>query len=406
MTRFLAPAVVRRLLERILGESSADLRGLLLPRFHQPLVASNRAALIISRVRLVAALFAFLSPLWIALDVLFFPTAVWIELAAGRVGASVAFAVLSLLYHKSDNPRHAYYALAMMFVIPTAFYWYSHLLFSAGGLELSGLTASMVTGYAFLPFVMVAGLAVFPLTAVEGALFALPSLVVEVAAGSFGGGLLRGDSQLGLVWLFLLIAAVAVLAAMSQLHYLSEIVIKSSHDPLTGAFNRGSGEELLEKYFTLAIRNGTPLALIYIDLDDFKGINDRFGHEAGDEALRGAASAMMKAVRREDLLVRWGGEEFLMVLPHAREQEPATILGRLAEIGLGRRPDGLPVTASMGQAEFLRDRPESLAELLEVADRRMYRAKREGKNRVCFGDKVRDLSGEWIAPRPAALRTA
>jgi len=380
------------LTQRILGESNTDLRGLLFPWYQSELISSHRAALIISRVRLIAAAFALLSPTWIVLDIIFFPAAMCIKLAIGRLVASGAFAVLSLLYQKSDRMKDAYLALAMMFLIPTLFFWYSHFLFATIPLELTGLSASLVAGYAFLPFIMAVGLGVFPLTALEGLAFASPALMVELVSGAFGANLVSPDAHLGLIWLFFLVAMVAVLAGMSQLHYLSEIVIKSSHDPLTTAFNRAAGEELLEKYFLLAQRNDTPLSLVFVDLDNFKSINDSYGHEAGDAVLRSAATAIDDSIRREDLLIRWGGEEFLIVLPHAAGKDPTSMVARLAENGFGTRPDGKPVTASMGQAEFLSDKPDDLAKFVELADRRMYCAKRSGKNRICYGDETAEIT--------------
>jgi len=385
-----------RLLDRVLGDrASSDLRGLLFPWYQPEIVASQRTSLIISRVRFIAALFALLTPLWIVLDMMFFPPGTYLKLATARLAAAVAFGALALLYHKSDRLRDAYIALALMFMIPTLFFVYSHMLFTSSGAQLTGFTASLVTGYAFLPFIMAAGLSVFPLTALEGLIFALPALFAELLSSAFGSSFISQDAHLGMIWLFALIATIAILAGMSQLHYLSEIVIKSSHDPLTGAFTRGAGEELLEKYYLMARRNNIPLTLIFMDLDNFKSVNDTYGHEAGDEVLRNAAQAILQQIRKEDLLVRWGGEEFLLVLPHADGKDPASTMKRLGSHGIGLRPDGTPLTASLGQAEYLRDRPRDLAEFIDIADRRMYRAKSSGKNRLCYGEDPSELTVDW-----------
>lgn len=382
--------------ERILGRrANSDLRGLLFPWYQSGIVASQRTSLIISRVRLISALFALLTPLWIILDILFFPPDTYLKLAATRLAASAGFAALALLYRKSDRIMDAYVALATMFLIPTLFFVYSHVLFASTPASVTGFSASLVAGYAFLPFIMAAGLSVFPLTALEGLAFALPALVAESVSDILGHTLIAQNTQLGLLWLFCLLATMAVLAGMSQLHYLSEIVIKSSHDPLTGAFNRAAGEELLEKYYLMAQRNQMPLTLIFLDLDNFKSLNDTYGHEAGDEALRNATSAILNRTRREDLLIRWGGEEFLLVLPYAEGKDPAAMTRRLGYHGIGLRPDGTPLTASLGQAEYLRDQPRNLGHFIDIADRRMYCAKRSGKNRLCYGDGPDDIGTDW-----------
>ncbi|MEO5338435.1 MAG: GGDEF domain-containing protein [Magnetospirillum sp. WYHS-4] len=384
-------AAIRDVVRRILGESQADLRGLMLPRYQSELVAAQRASLIISRVRLVSIFFAVLTPLWIVLDIIFFWPELWTNLAVGRVVAAVAFLGLSLSYQRSERILDAYFSMAILFAIPTAFFAYSHFLFAGADRGLSGMAASLAAGYAFLPFVMAAGLSIFPLTALEGVAFAAPAVIVELIASRFGAVLMEGDTQLGLVWLLVLISAVAVMSGMSQLHYLIEIIIKSSHDHLTSAFNRAAGEELLEKYFLLAQRNRTPLSLIFFDLDKFKSVNDGYGHEAGDIVLRDAAANIIASIRKVDLFIRWGGEEFLVVAPYAPGDRTNALVDRIAETGLGTRPDGKPVTASMGRAEILADNPETLERLIEIADGRMYRAKQSGRNRLCFGDGPDDF---------------
>ena len=158
---------------RLLGSlPREELRNLLLPAGHAPLLARRRAEMIISRVRMVAALFALLTPLWIIVDALVFSWPVSIMLGIGRLVTSLAFGLLALSYGKSTKMADAYRALALLFGIPTLFFMYSHPLLSH--FQLVGPAAAIAAGYAFLPFVMVAGLSVFPLTALEGALFALP----------------------------------------------------------------------------------------------------------------------------------------------------------------------------------------------------------------------------------------
>ena len=149
---------------------------------------------------------------------------------------------------------------------------------------------------------------------------------------------------------------------------------------------------MLERYYLLAQRNRAPLSLVFLDLDDFKSINDKFGHDAGDRVLRNAANAIMNSIRREDLLIRWGGEEFVIVLPHTLERGCIEMNHRLSSNGLGLRPDGTALTASLGLAEVLKDKPISMTEFIDLADKRMYLAKQTGKNRICYGNSAEDFS--------------
>ncbi|MEG3640196.1 GGDEF domain-containing protein [Magnetococcus sp. PR-3] len=384
--------MIQQLLNRLLGDTQTDPRGLLAPWYHTELIASQRAVLMISRVRMVSAIFAILTPLWVILDLLFLPQEVWPALAVARLIAAGSFGALALVFHSSDRLRDAYVGLAAMLAIPMSFFIYSHALFSEYPLMLSEIARSLVTGYAFLPFVMVAGLAVFPLTALEGILFMLPTVGAEMFFGAYDFGTVSVDAHMGLVWLLGLIGGVTLISAMSQLHFLSEIIHKSSHDALTKAYTRGTGFELLEKYYLLAERNQSALSLVFIDLDNFKSINDAYGHDRGDDVLKQAAASIQSSMRRVDFLVRWGGEEFIAVLPNTKAEEMMYVQDRLADVGLGIRPDGAPVTASLGLAEFVSDQTKSLDELIELADKRMYRAKQSGKNRICYGDTEEDMT--------------
>jgi diguanylate cyclase (GGDEF)-like protein len=368
---------------RLLGAfPREELRNLVLPAGHAPLLARRRAEMIISRVRMVAALFALLTPLWIIVDALVFTYPVSIMLAAGRIVTSLAFGLLALSYGKSTKMADAYRALAMLFGIPTLFFIYSHPLLSH--FQLVGPAAAIAAGYAFLPFVMVAGLSVFPLTAVESTLFALPVLLAEAMVALMQLGMLSWSSHLGAFWLLFLITAVAALAGMSQLSFMISLVGQASHDGLTGCFSRASGEELMDIQFHIAARSGAPLSVVFADLDNFKAINDGFGHDAGDGALNAAAEALRSNLRAGDVLLRWGGEEFAIILPDADCATATMAVDRLRERGLGSRPEGGRLTASFGIAERLADRATDWRQLVEIADQRMYQAKLAGKDR-CVG---------------------
>jgi diguanylate cyclase (GGDEF)-like protein len=368
---------------RLLGAlPREELRNLILPGGHAPLLARRRAEMIISRVRMVAALFALLTPLWIIVDALVFTYPVSIMLAVGRIVTSLAFGLLALSYGKSTKMADAYRALAMLFGIPTLFFIYSHPLLSH--FQLMGPAAAIAAGYAFLPFVMVAGLSVFPLTAVESTLFALPVLLAEALVALMQLGMLSWSSHLGAFWLLFLITAVAALAGMSQLSFMISLVGQASHDGLTGCFSRASGEELMDIQFHIAARSGAPLSVVFADLDNFKAINDSYGHDAGDSALNAAAESLRSNLRAGDVLLRWGGEEFVIILPDADCATATMAVDRLREQGLGLRPEGGRLTASFGVAERLADHTTDWRQLVEIADQRMYKAKLAGKDR-CVG---------------------
>ncbi len=361
-----------------------ELHDILLPSKHSLLVDRRRAALVLGRARAVAMMFSIFTLVWIGIDWLVFAWPVWGELAAGRVFVSGAFLATALLLPLSGDLRAAYRAIAYLMFLPSLFYLYSLAVIDME--SASGVQAMLAAGYAFVPFVVVSGLAIFPLTALEGALFAAPPILSVVAAAALQLEVIAWANYLAVIWLLLILAAVATIAGMGQMHFMAGLVRQSAHDVLTNAFSRRYGEELLSMHFSQAKRSGEPLSLMFLDIDNFKSINDTFGHEAGDAVLRDMVQTLRGKLRESDIVVRWGGEEFVVVMPQTDSAGAANIAERLLDGGLGMRPDAAPLTASMGIAEHAIDAEDSIGDLVDAADRRMYVAKRSGKNRVVLDE--------------------
>jgi diguanylate cyclase (GGDEF)-like protein len=157
---------------------------------------------------------------------------------------------------------------------------------------------------------------------------------------------------------------------------------KAMHDALTGLPNRCL-REWLNIALAAADRSRRPLALLYFDLDGFKAVNDRFGHEAGDRVLQAVASRLRRLIRTSDFVARLGGDEFVAALPDASASEISAMTARMQE-NLQKAPipelaDGA-VTISVGTA-FYPDDGADVAELLAVADRAMYEVKQNRRVR-------------------------
>ncbi|MDO8414236.1 MAG: GGDEF domain-containing protein [Gallionellaceae bacterium] len=360
-----------------------EIAWLLFPKKHMALLSTRRAAMIISRVRLIAALFAVLTLLFIIPDLLILPWSVSSPLAAERIITSLSFAALALAFKESTRLRDAYIALGILFFIPTVFFVASYTLLSQ--VEPHNLSAIIMATYSFLPLVMVAGLSMFPLTVMEGVIFAAPVLIAEaLSAWTNNTQVLNLNPVISTIWMALLITIVAILSGMSQLGFMIALVRMAIRDTLTRCFSRSSGVELLEIQFILASRSNSPLAIAFIDLDDFKSVNDTFGHEAGDQVLLAAAEGIRTTLRTGDMLVRWGGEEFILIMPNTFCNDAVAAIERLRSSGLGVRPDNQKVTASIGISERSEDKIADWKTLVEMADKRMYLAKQGGKNKVVF----------------------
>lgn len=174
--------------------------------------------------------------------------------------------------------------------------------------------------------------------------------------------------------------------ALANLKLREQLRSQSVRDALTGLYNRRYMEESLEREIRRAARNEKPVAAIMVDLDHFKRFNDTFGHEAGDMLLREFGNIARSYVRKEDIACRYGGEEFLIILPDApmdiatmRAEEIREAVKRL-ELKSSGRPIGM-VTASIGVAMFP-EHAQAVDTLVKAADTALYEAKHGGRDRV------------------------
>lgn len=159
------------------------------------------------------------------------------------------------------------------------------------------------------------------------------------------------------------------------------------HDPLTGSLNRKGLEEMLKREVSRAVRHNSKLSIAMLDVDNFKKLNDTFGHTTGDEALKHLAAVIRENIRPQDSSGRYGGEEFLLLLPDTEVHDGVKALQRLQR-ELTRRfflhdNQKLLITFSAGVTELRADEAPEAA--IDRADQAMYRAKRSGKNRVECG---------------------
>jgi len=224
------------------------------------------------------------------------------------------------------------------------------------------------------------------------------TFTVAVALCEIIGG--RGHQLLivGGIKLTIVVAVNAVLAIFAvptvllvrrfMMH--AQLLAQSRVDTKTGLLNASTWEAEAEVEITRAVRTGSPLALALVDIDHFKAVNDTYGHLVGDKALRAVTDALRSQLRAYDLAGRFGGEEFAILLPHAREVDALHVAERLRAhiaqmvIPVGDDPDsgpGVRVTISVGVAS-LDGTSRELTDMLAAADAALYYAKETGRNKT------------------------
>jgi len=162
-------------------------------------------------------------------------------------------------------------------------------------------------------------------------------------------------------------------------------------DPLTGLYNRRHFSRVLDQLFAEATRMSTDLACVMIDMDGFKQLNDGFGHQIGDQTLATAGRVIGANMRRMDVAARYGGDEFVLLLPHAASADAIAVGQRIREEfrtashGILGRPLG--VTMSLGVASLHQCRPSGAEQLVGLADAAMYQAKQSGRDRIASASK-------------------
>lgn len=188
-----------------------------------------------------------------------------------------------------------------------------------------------------------------------------------------------------------LLAAARITDLHAELsHARAALSLQAHTDPLTGLRNRLGLAEDLEQMHNLSERHGRSFCVAMCDLDRFKAYNDTYGHPAGDQALRIAADTLTSQLRKEDRVYRYGGEEFLVLLPEQGLQGANTAMERvraqLQRQAIENREAGPPgvLTLSVGLADSTPDRRQTCAQLLTAADGALYQAKHKGRNRVAL----------------------
>ncbi|NVK18310.1 MAG: GGDEF domain-containing protein [Methylocystaceae bacterium] len=367
--------IVKNLMKEI------DLLDLLLSRGHASYLTRHRVENINTRIRIVAGAFSILTLIWGIIDYVTLGFKDFFLIILFRMFAASIFAWLAFRPKTYSDKWMTLGLLALLMSMPMLLFLVAKFVFHEAELNTLGEINALL--YQALPYVVLAGLSIFPLVFLEGLVFGFGILFWAVM-GAWAGGGTDWPTLLSDFWTLSLALGVFLIAEMMQLTYMKALLGHANHDPLTEALTRRSGTEVMSFHFRVSFEKGSPLCVVFLDIDNFKSINDEYGHDEGDQALVRLVETLRKLCRRGDEIIRWGGEEFILLLPETDVKGVHIFMKRLMKGWLGKRPNGDIMTASIGIAERTADKAEDWEDLITLADQRMYKAKNTGKAR-CVG---------------------
>ena len=183
---------------------------------------------------------------------------------------------------------------------------------------------------------------------------------------------------------YALVAVVSFIQEFLRAQSQTQLEKMSGTDELTGVWNRRAGNAAIDVYIHDAAASGEPLSALLLDIDHFKRVNDEYGHLAGDDVLRDVVDIVTRSVRRSDRVIRWGGEEFLVLLPGVDQAQGVALAERIRSAVEAHDFSSVPeaVTVSLGVAQLDTEQPQRWEAWIARADDALYAAKRGGRNQV------------------------
>ncbi|MFQ2093486.1 diguanylate cyclase domain-containing protein [Aeromonas taiwanensis] len=350
-------------------------------RAHSEDFTLTRMGFMTVRLRLLTCLLMVGLPAWALVDWLTLPAAQFEALFQLRIFCLLALSPLIplsyLIHFRRERMKLALgYLMAVM------------MLFSLICLHSFGADQEMQAGYMAFPYLLISLFAIFPIP-LSLSLQLAGGILVTMLAGNW---LLVGQpvwsvQTLNQIWLLGLFAIASAWVQCGQLNMLLQLYRESTTDELTGMMNRRLLMKQLEKARAAMIRKQTPFAVLLLDLDRFKRINDTFGHLAGDAVLKEVAATLAEQLEPGMVLGRYGGEEFAILLPRCPDQAQATRVAERLRVAVEARlvksptsDELLEVTVSIGLT--LARRGEGIEALLNRVDECLYMAKMAGRNCV------------------------
>lgn len=333
-----------------------------------------------ARLRVVQLVFALGFLAWIPIDFALFASERAAPLAQARVGLALA---LGLLWLATRQLTGAYWTTALIAASVAAIAGFHAVV--VGGV-LAGTDADTLDGgYRGLPFVLIGLTALFPVTLRTGAALVAVPIVMFLLVESIRGSLFD-IATLNMLWMLAFLGGITLWVQAGQLWMLLRLYRESARDPLTGLINRRVLTRSVERQLADE-RSRNDFSLILLDIDRFKRVNDEHGHQSGDIVLQEVAALLQRYLRNDDMVGRYGGEEFLAVLPDADPSQATGIAERLrAAISelVVEGVDGATIDPRISLGVTSHGHGEALDASLQRVDQALYEAKESGRDRVVY----------------------
>lgn len=339
----------------------------------------TRKSYIVERLRLMCLFFAISVPASFLLDIIVFESEQAKLLFANRIILSISLFILYKTIQRINTVGSTRIVLALSFLFPVLFY-----ISTSVSLATIQHSNEIPLSFSMMPYLIVAMLGLFPLTILSGmvllTVIAGPLLVFEYmqSAGNYVGFIDK-------FWLLMLFGGISLWLQSGQLVMLMKLYRESTIDPLTGLINRRVLMRQVAIVSGKCREDNDYFSVMMFDLDHFKRVNDTFGHMTGDQVLIKIAAILKRELRNSDVIARFGGEEFLVVMPHLQLEQAVHVAQRVADAirnssVKSEDQQRITFTASVGVTQYRIN--ESVDTLFKRVDDLLYMAKDQGRDRV------------------------
>ena len=363
---------------------SSFFKDVLSKRYHSHDFRETRADYIAGRLKIMAMAFAILVPASVVLDLILLPDNIVATIFTYRLVLAISLIIVAVIAHTKKSSHTIEWLLPLSFLLPSLFYFASMVVITQAGVTIN-------IGFSFIPFLCAAMMGLYPMTIITCAIVTSMIFVPTISVDILNGTVFTVETA-NKVWAFFMFIGISWWVQTGQLLMLMKLYRESTQDPLTGLMNRRvlmrhleSKKFACDESLLANNRANETFSILMCDLDRFKRINDSYGHLTGDSVLKVVANMLQNQLREQDLIARFGGEEFVVVLPELSISEAITVAERIriacSKLDISAdNGEKIITTISIGVTQY--QHQEAVLAMFERVDDLLYTAKKEGRNKV------------------------